>query len=216
MSIKVLLADDHKMTREGLRSLLQDLTDVEVVAEAQTGLETIRLAKLHLPDMIIMDVAMPELNGIEATRRVLNECPGVKVIGLSMHSERQLVLRMLRTGASAYLLKNCGFHELAEAIRIVHQGGTYLTPAISNVLLEEITSIEQGANDAESNGLTPREREVLQLISEAKTSKEIAAHLNISEKTVHSHRKKIMEKLKAKNIAELTRIAIRNGISSLE
>jgi two-component system response regulator NreC len=216
MSIKVLLADDHKMTREGLRSLLQDLTDVEVVAEAQTGLETIRLAKLHLPDMIIMDVAMPELNGIEATRRVLNECPGVKVIGLSMHSERQLVLRMLRTGASAYLLKNCGFHELAEAIRIVHQGGTYLTPAISNVLLEEITSIEQGGNDSESNGLTPREREVLQLIAEAKTSKEIAAHLNISEKTVHSHRKKIMEKLKAKNIAELTRIAIRNGISSLE
>lgn len=144
MSIKVLLADDHKMTREGLRSLLQDLTDVEVVAEAQTGLETIRLAKLHLPDMVIMDVAMPELNGIEATRRVLNECPGVKVIGLSMHSERQLVLRMLRTGASAYLLKNCGFHELAEAIRIVHRGGTYLTPAISNVLLEEITSIDQG------------------------------------------------------------------------
>lgn len=216
MSIRVLLADDHKMTREGLRSLLQDLTEVEVVAEARTGLETILLAKRHQPDIVIMDVVMPELNGIEATRRVLSECPGVKVIGLSMHSERQLVLRMLRIGASAYLLKNCGFHELAEAIRIVHRGGTYLTPAISNVLLEEIKALEQGEEGINSFGLTPREREVLQLIAEAKTSKEIAAHLNLSEKTVHSHRKKIMEKLGAKNVAELTRIAIRNGISSLD
>ena len=216
MSIRVLLADDHKMTREGLRSLLQDLTEVEVVAEAQTGLETILLAKRHHPDIVIMDVVMPELNGIEATRRVLEECPGVKVIGLSMHSERQFVLRMLRTGASAYLLKNCGFHELAEAIRIVHRGGTYLTPAISDVLREEIVTAEPDEQDREADRLTLREREVLQLIAEAKTSKEIAACLNLSEKTVHSHRKKIMEKLDAKNVAELTRIAIRTGISPLE
>lgn len=216
MSIRVLLADDHKMTREGLRSLLQDLTEVEVVAEAQTGLEAIRLAKRHLPDVVIMDVVMPELNGIEATRRVLDECPAVKVIGLSMHSERQFVLRMLRTGASAYLLKNCGFHELAEAIRIVHRGGTYLTPAISNVLLEEIKTVEPGDPGCGTPGLTPREREVLQLIAEAKTSKEIAVCLNLSEKTVHTHRKNIMEKLGAKNVAELTRIAIRTGISPLE
>ena len=152
---------------------------------------------------------MPDLNGMEAAHRITSEHPKVKVIGLSMHSERQFVVGMLKSGASGYLLKNCAFQELAEAIRKVHRGGSYITPAISDVMLEEVQKSLQPGSQLATHQLTSREREVLQLIAEAKTSKEIAALLFLSEKTVHSHRKNIMEKLNAKNSSELTRIAIK-------
>jgi two-component system response regulator NreC len=216
MRIRILLADDHQMTREGLRSLLEELPDMEVVAEAETGNQTLKLAGEFTPDVVVMDIVMPDLNGMEASLRITSEYPDVKVIGLSMHSERQFVVGMLKSGASGYLLKNCGFQELAEAIRKVHRGGTYITPAISDVVVEEVQKPLKADAGSLTSRLTSREREVLQLIAEAKTSKEIAALLFLSEKTVHSHRKKIMEKLNAKNSSELTRIAIREGISPLE
>jgi two-component system response regulator NreC len=216
MSIRIILADDHQMTREGLRSLLEELPDMEVVAEAETGNQTLKLTGELTPDIVVMDIVMPDLNGMEAALRITSEFPDVKVIGLSMHSERQFVVGMLKSGASGYLLKNCGFQELAEAIRRVNRGGTYITPAISDVVVKEVQKPLQNGVGPLTSKLTSREREVLQLIAEAKTSKEIAALLFLSEKTVHSHRKKIMEKLNAKNSSELTRIAIKEGISPLE
>jgi two-component system response regulator NreC len=216
MSISIILADDHQMTREGLRSLLEELSDMKVVAEAETGNQTLKLTRQFNPDVVVLDIVMPDLNGMETALRITSEFPDVKVIGLSMHSERQFVVGMLKSGASGYLLKNCAFQELAEAIRKVHQGGTYITPAISDVVVKEVQKPLQNGVGSLTSRLTSREREVLQLIAEAKTSKEIAAFLFLSEKTVHSHRKKIMEKLNAKNSSELTRIAIKEGISPLE
>ncbi|MFZ5587366.1 MAG: response regulator transcription factor [Thermodesulfobacteriota bacterium] len=215
MSTTLLLVDDHQMMREGLRLLLQSQEGVEVVAEAENGHEALKLARRHAPEVVVMDVDMPDLNGIEATRRLIQEMPRTKVIGLSMHSDRQFVLGMLKAGASAYLLKDCAFSELIEAIRTVSRDGTYLPQQIADILVEEFHRPSHGENRTTSQ-LTSREREILQLIAEAKTSKEIAAQLNLSVKTVFAHRRNIMEKLKAKNLAELTRIAIRDGLTSLD
>lgn len=215
MSVSLLLVDDHQMMREGLRHLLESQDGVEVVAEAENGNEALKLARKLAPELVVMDVDMPELNGIEATRRLAQEMPRTKVIGLSMHSDRQFVLGMLKAGASAYLLKDCAFSELIEAIRVVSRGGTYLTQQIADILVEEFHHPRHGEGRTTSH-LTSREREILQLIAEAKTSKEIAAQLNLSVKTVFAHRRNIMEKLKAKNLADLTRIAIRDGLTSLD
>lgn len=215
MSISLLLVDDHQMMREGLRHLLDSQDGLEVLAEAENGHKALKLARKLGPEVVVMDVDMPELNGIEATRRLVLEIPRTKVIGLSMHPDRQFVLGMLKAGASAYLLKDCAFSELVEAIRVVSRGGTYLTPEIADILVEEFHRPSHGEGRPTSQ-LTSREREILQLIAEAKTSKEIAAQLNLSVKTVFAHRRNIMEKLKAKNLADLTRIAIRDGLTSLD
>ncbi len=216
MSMRIILADDHKIIRDGLRSLLEQEEDIEVVAQAKTGHETIELVAKFLPDVVIMDIAMPDMNGIEATRHIINSFENVKIIALSMHSDRKFVIEMLKAGASGYLLKNCAFEELAGAIRTVVAGKTYLSPSITNVVVDNYV---RGSGDNEPSVfsvLTRREREVLQLLAESKTTKQVAIILHISPKTVETHRLKIMHKLNLDNMAALTKYAIREGLTSLE
>ena len=216
MSIKILLADDHKITREGLRSLLEKQPDMEVVAEAEDGRSAVRLVRELLPDVVIMDVSMPDLNGVEATRQILREHGNVKIIALSMHSDTLFVAEMLKNGASGYLLKDCAFEELAQAIQTVVAGKTYLSPVISGVVVDDYLHQLSRADFSSSDVLTDREREVLQLMAEGKSTKQIALKLHISVKTVETHRRQIMNKLDIHSVAELTKYAIRKGLTSLE
>ncbi|MCX5813836.1 MAG: response regulator transcription factor [Proteobacteria bacterium] len=215
MGIKILLADDHKIIREGLHALLEKNPNMEVVAEAQDGLTAVRLAKKLLPDIVIMDIGMPDMNGINATGQIISETKGIRVIALSMHSDRRFVLQMLKAGASGYLLKDSAFEELELDIMTVMSGQPYLSPKITDVVIKEyIHNIP--ANEATAfTPLTAREREVLQLLAEGKTTRQIAAHLNISVKTIETHRQQVMEKLNMHSIAELTKYAIREGLTSL-
>jgi len=216
MSIRILLADDHKITREGLCSLLDRQPDMEVVAEAENGRTAVRLVKEMLPDVVIMDVSMPDLNGIEATRQITNEFAEVKVIALSMHSDTLFVSEMLKSGASGYMLKDCAFEELAGAIRTVAAGRTYLSPSISAVVVDDYLYRLSKADISDADVITNREREVLQLMAEGASTKQIALKLHISVKTVETHRRQIMNKLDIHSIAELTKYAIRKGLTSLE
>jgi two-component system response regulator NreC len=216
MSIKILLADDHKITRQGLRSLLEKEPDMEVIAEAEEGRAVVRLARELLPDVVIMDVTMPDLNGMEATRQILAELPNVRVITLSMHSDNLFVSEMLKSGASGYLLKDCAFEELTRAIHVVVDGKTYLSPAISEVVVDDYLHHLTRTESPDSKVLTGREREVLQLIAEGNSTKQVALKLHVSVKTVETHRRQIMNKLKIHTIAELTKYAIRQGLTSLE
>jgi len=214
--IRILLADDHRIVREGLRSLLERQPEVEVVAEADDGDRALELAGETRPDVILMDVAMPGLNGVEATRRLRESSPGSRVVALSMHSDRRFVMGMLRAGAAGYLLKDSAFEELADAIRAVAAGQTYLSPRIAEIVVR--TAVRQG--DEPKPGLlvalTRREREVLQLVAEGRSTKEIGGLLRVSVKTIETHRKRIMEKLHLRTVAELTKFAIREGLTSLD
>jgi DNA-binding NarL/FixJ family response regulator len=215
-TIRVLLADDHKIIRDGLKTLIEKEAGMEVIAEADNGRKTVRLAqKLH-PTVVIMDVTMPDMNGIDATRKIMEETPGVRVIGLSMHSDRRYVLGMLEAGACGYLLKDCAFEELATAIRNVAGGNTYLSPRIAEVVVQGYLDKTPGPSHGSGSVLTPREREVLQLLAEGMAAKEIASHLNVSVKTVETHRRNMMEKLNMRGIAELTKYAVREGLVSIE
>lgn len=215
MSIKILLADDERLLREGLSSLISNRTGMRVIAEADDGREAIRLAMEKGPDVVVLDANLPGLNGIEAAKSIVRDCPGVKVVALSLESDRQFVLSMLRAGASAYLLKDCSFSDLAEAITVVHRGDSYLPPAIADILVDEFQSPSEEPEPATQSLLTAREREILQLITEALDSRQIADRLNISIKTVYTHRRNLMQKLGLKNLAELTKLAIRDGITSI-
>ena len=216
MNTKILLADDHKIIREGLRALLEKEPDMEVVGEAQDGITTVRLAKKFLPNIVIMDIGMRDMNGIDATRQIISETQGVKVIALSMHSDRRFVLQMLKAGASGYLLKDSAFEELASAIKTVMAGQPYLSPKITDVVIKEyIVSLPKNEESVFTK-ITTREREVLQLLAEGKATKQIAAFLNVSVKTIETHRQQIMEKLDIHSVAELTKYAIREGLTSLE
>jgi two-component system response regulator NreC len=214
MAIRILLADDHKIVRQGLRTLLQKEPDMEVVAEAEDGRASLKLAQQLSPQVVIMDVGMPDLNGIEATRQVLADSPGIKVIALSMHSDRRFVVNMLKAGASGYLLKDSAFEELAAAIRAVMANKTYLSPGVSDVVIKDYISGPKLDSSAFSV-LTAREREVLQLMAEGKSTKQIADRLIVSVKTIETHRQQIMNKLNIHSVAELTKYAIREGLSSL-
>ncbi|MHC4497518.1 MAG: response regulator [Planctomycetota bacterium] len=216
MSIRILLADDHKITRQGLRSLLDNQPDIEVVAEAEEGRAAVRLMRELAPNVVIMDVSMPDLNGMEATRQIVAEFPNVKVVALSMHKDAQFVIEMLRSGASGYLLKECAFEELERAIRTVAANKTYLSPSISSVVVDDYLHRLSKADFSNSEVLTDREREVLQLLTEGKSTKQIALKLHISNKTVETHRRQIMNKLDIHTVAELTKYAIRKGLTSLE
>lgn len=216
MSIKILLADDHKITRQGLRSLLEKESDMEVVAEAEEGRTAVCLVRELLPDVVVMDVSMPDLNGMEATRQIVAELPNVKVIALSMHSDNLFVTEMLKSGASGYLLKDCAFEELARAIHIVVDGKTYLSPAVSGVVVDDYLHHLAKTESRSFEVLTDREREVLQLLAEGKSTKQVALKLHISVKTVETHRRQIMSKLDIHTIAGLTKYAIRKGLTSLE
>jgi DNA-binding NarL/FixJ family response regulator len=210
MSIRILLADDHQMMRQGLKSLLAEQPDFEVVGEAADGRNAVRLAQELSAAVVIMDVTMPDLNGVDATRQLKSEAPDVKVIGLSMHPERQFVLEMLSVGASGYLLKDCPFAELAQSIRAAVQGDVYLSPKVAGVVVRG-----RGASNSAHGALTPREREVLQQVAEGKNTKQVAQSLHISTKTVETHRRQIMEKLELFSVAELARYAIREGLTPL-
>jgi len=216
MSIRILLADDHKITRQGLRSLLDKQSDMEVVAEAEEGRTTVRLVRELLPDVVIMDVTMPDLNGMEAARQITREFGNVRIVALSMHSDSLFVTEMLKSGASGYLLKDCAFEELARAIRAVVAGKTYLSPSISGVVVDDYLHRLSKADFSGLDVLTSREREVLQLLAEGRSTKQIALKLHISVKTVETHRRQIMNKLDIHTVAELTKYAIRKGLTSLE
>jgi len=216
MSIRILLADDHKITRQGLRSLLDKQSDMVVVAEAEEGRTTVRLVRELLPDVVIMDVSMPDLNGMEATRQITREFGNVKIVALSMHSDSLFVTEMLKSGALGYLLKDCAFEELALAIRTVVAGKIYLSPSISSVVVDDYLHRLSKADFSGLDVLTNREREVLQLLAEGKSTKQIALKLHISGKTVETHRRQIMNKLDIHTVAELTKYAIRKGLTSLE
>ena len=214
MSIKVLIADDHQIMREGLRALLEKEPDIQVLGEAEDGRMIQRKARELQPDVIIMDVAMPDLNGIEATRQIVAERPGVKIIALSMHDDRRFVLNMLKAGAAGYMLKDCAFKDLAKAIRVVMSHKTFLSPEVADIVVKDYLSSTQTGESSAFNQLSPREREVLQLLAEGKTSALIGEMLHISIKTVETHRQQIMVKLKIRSFAELTKYAIREGLTS--
>jgi DNA-binding NarL/FixJ family response regulator len=216
MSIRILLADDHKITRQGLRSLLEKQQDMEVVAEAENGRTAVRLAAELAPDVVIMDVTMPDLNGVEATKQIVAKSPDIKVIALSMHSDSLFVTEMLKNGAAGYLLKDCAFEELTRAIRTVIDDKTYLSPSISGVVVEDYIHRLSKTDFSYSDILSDREREVLQLLAEGNSTKQVALKLHISVKTVETHRRQTMNKLNLHTVAELTKYAIRKGITPLD
>jgi DNA-binding NarL/FixJ family response regulator len=213
MSIKIILADDHAVLRHGLSKCFQNEKDMEVIAQAKDGRSTVELVKELSPDVVIMDIGMPDLNGIEATRQIVQDYPKVKVIGLSMHSSKNFIIEMFRAGAVGYLLKDCEFDELLKAIRIVVDNKTYISPAISDVVVENYMRKYPEGGDSAFTILSKREREVLQLLTEGKTTKQIAKRLHISSKTVEAHRLNMMNKLKIDSIAQLTKYAIQEGLT---
>ena len=215
MTIKVLLADDHKIVRDGLRTLLEKNPDIVVAGEAEDGREALQMAQKLLPDVVVMDIAMPDLNGIEATRQILADRSTVRIIALSMHSDKRFVSEMLKAGASAYLLKDCAFEELITAIRTVMKGKIYLSPEIAGVVIGDYIKKDTKADSSVFSLLSDREREVLQLMAEGKTTREVASYLHVSVKTVETHRTNIMTKLDIHSIAELTKYAIREGLTTL-
>jgi two-component system response regulator NreC len=216
MAVRILLADDHKIVRDGLRSLLEKQQGMEVVGEAENGRQALELAREKKPDVVIMDVSMPDLNGIEATRQMLVAQRGVRVIALSMHSDRRLVAGMLQAGASGFLLKDCAFDELARAITAVMSNQPYLSPQIAETVIQDYVRRMTPSESPPSNTLTAREREILQLLAEGWSPKQIGSHLYLSAKTVETHRRRMMHKLGLHSIAELTKYAIREGLTSLE
>ena len=216
MSIKVLLVDDHHIFREGLRALLEKERGIEVVGEAENGRTAIRLAKQLKPDAVVMDISMPDLNGIEATRQITTRAPDTRVIALSIHSDRRFVTEMLKAGASGYLLKDCASEEFVRAIRTVAAGETYLSPTVAGSVVEAYLAQGSAAGPSASTPLTPRQREVLQLLAEGWSTKQMAVRLHVSVKTIETHRKQIMDELDIHSVAELTKFAVREGLTSLE
>jgi DNA-binding NarL/FixJ family response regulator len=214
MKPRILIVDDHKIVREGLRALIEETEGFEVIGEARNGREAIRIAKQLQPDIVIMDVAMAEMNGIEATRQLVAQQSQAKVLALSMHSDSRYVRQMLEAGAMGYLLKDNAFEEIVIALQSLMAGRLYVSPQASGHIL---LNLAHGQIEPESaSPLTAREKETLQLIAEGHSTAEIAERLFISVKTVETHRKKIMDKLDLRSIAELTKYAIREGITTLD
>lgn len=211
--IRILLADDHTVVRQGLRKLLEERPDWEVIAEAGDGREAVRLAEQHKPDVAILDVAMPLLNGIEATRQITKRVPGTHVLVLSMHADEAYVTQILQAGATGYLLKDSADVDLLKAVGEAAHGRSFFSPAIARVMLDDYVRqlADKGITDRYES-LSEREREIFQLIAEARTNKEIAALLNVSPSTVETHRAHIMEKLDLHSAAEIVLYAVRRGV----
>lgn len=216
MVTRVIIADDHKILRDGLRTVLEDGTGIEVVGESNNGWDTVRLVKQLEPDVVIMDVAMPDLNGIDATRQIRAADVDTRVLALSMHSDSRYVKGMLQAGASGYMLKDCAAEELIGAIHTVVSGRIYVSPGIAGVIVKDYMQHLSGETGVEGPALSAREREVLQLLAEGRSTAEIAERMHVSVKTVETHRKRVMDKLDLRSIAALTKYAIREGITSLD
>ncbi|MEW6182082.1 MAG: response regulator transcription factor [Bacillota bacterium] len=213
---RIVIADDHKIVRDGLKVLLSRVPGFEVVAEAEDGQAAVRLARELAPDVVVMDIGMSGLNGIEATRQVVAESPSIKVVALSMHCDSRFVTGMLKAGAVGYLPKDCAFEELSAAIRAVTAGSTFLSPSVTGLVVKEFLNGSGSKEESVAfSVLTAREREVLQLLAEGKSTREIAAFLHVSVKTVESHRQQVIKKLDIHSVAGLTRFAIREGLVSI-
>ncbi len=215
MTTRILLADDHRIVRDGLCSLLEKEKDVEIVGQAENGREAVKLAQTRNPGLILMDISMPELNGIHATRQILADNPAIKVMALSMHAEKRLVVETLKAGVSGFLLKDCAFMELTEAIRMVMSGGSYMSKGIATMILDESSWDSQKVAKSSEPVLTRRQGEILGHIADGRSAKQIAECLGLSFNTVETHRKQIKKKLNIHSTAELTKYAIREGITSV-
>jgi DNA-binding NarL/FixJ family response regulator len=214
--IRVLIADDHRLFRDGLRTLLENQSGITIIGETSDGAETVAAAMNKKPDVILMDITMPKLNGIDATRKILQDNPAIKIIILSMHSDRRFVFESLKAGASGYILKDCAVTELKDAIISVVQNQVYLDKLVTGVVVKDYINLSARKGDSVFAVLSVREREVLQQMAEGRSTKEIASQMNISVKTVETHRKQLMDKLNIHNIAQLTKYAIREGLTLLE
>jgi DNA-binding NarL/FixJ family response regulator len=216
MSIRILLVDDHQMMRDGLRSILDLEDDLDVVGEAGNGYEAIEMARTRRPDVVVMDIGMKDLNGIDATRQIKAQDPKVKVVALSTHSDESYVLGMFKAGASGYVLKDAAVEEMRRAIRAVAAGHHFLSPEIAGSVVASHVRGPSEDSASPSSVLAPRERQILQLLAEGHSSSEIARKLHIATTTVDSHRRNIMKKLDLHSVAELTKYAIREGLTSVE
>ena len=217
MSIRILLADDHAVVRDGLKLLLENQPDVRVVGEATNGREAVREIGRLLPDIVLMDIAMPELNGIAAAKQISQDYPGTKIIILSMHSTSEHIYRSLKAGARGYLLKESAGTEVVNAVHAVYGGGRYLSQKISDRVIEDyLKKQDSGDVDNPFDRLSPRELEILQLVAEGKSSADIARIVYLSPKTVETYRSRMMQKLGVSDIPGLVKLAIRYGLTSLE
>jgi two-component system response regulator NreC len=211
--VRVLIVDDHVIVRDGVRMILEAQPDIEVVGEASDGREALERARQLSPDVVLMDIAMPGMNGLEATAAIRQELPDVQVLVLTMHEDYEYFFEVLRAGASGYVLKGASSNDLVSAIRAVHQGGVYLHPAVAkNLVSDYVKRMEPGEDRARYDGLSDRERQVLKLVAEGKTSQQIAEELFLSVNTVQTHRSHIMEKLGLHNRTDLIRYALRKGL----
>jgi DNA-binding NarL/FixJ family response regulator len=215
MSARILLVDDHKMVREGLKGLLARHGDFDVIGEASDGASALRLSVELSPDVVVLDLTMPGINGIEACSEILQACPKTRVVMLSMHGDRRFVTEALRSGALAYVLKDSAFDELVFALRSVLSGQVFLSAPVANLVVRDYLRRLDSPETEDSGPLSARESQVLRLIADGKTTKEVAALLGVSIKTVETHRKQIMDRLGLHSVAELTKYAIRQGISEL-
>lgn len=215
MTVRLLIADDHRIIRQGLISMINKEVDMKVIAEAENGFKALELAEQLQPDVIIMDIEMPEMNGIEATKNILSSLPDVKVIALSMYSEIEFVAEMFLAGSVGYMLKNSAFNELISAVKTVSSGKRYLSPSITEAVIADWLVLLAKQEKPAGVKLSSRENEVLILLAQGNNTKEIAYELELSVKTIESHRQKIMQKLNLFSVAELTKYAIRKGLSTL-
>ena len=213
MSIRILVADNHGILRQGIQALIEKQSDMEVIGQAGDGLTAVEMTRELQPDVVLMDVSMPVLNGIEATRQIKSELPEVKVLALSVHAKREFVLDMIKAGASGYILKECVLDDLVQAINTVVAGHSYLSPQITSIVLDGITKDSiLTVGDRLSQTLTPRERQVLRLLVEGMSAKQVALQLGLSVKTVEGNRRQAMEKVDVDNLVDLTKYAIREGL----
>ena len=215
MKIKVLLADDHQLFREGIATLLFSAENIEVIAQAEDGIEAVEKVKHFKPDVVLLDIAMPRMNGIEATKKIKSLYPAVKIITLSMHSDKQYVKGVLEAGADGYLLKNCTYRQLTEAIQSVYDGKKYLSQDITEMVINGYLS-PSATNESEFGNLSEREKEIFMLYARGKSTREISDQLFISVKTVNTHKQNILSKLKLTSNTELVKFALKNGLISFE